>query len=235
MYIQKRKALASSSLQSFARRVVTRGKYIVLLKVSRAAQQLQESAAKAEAAKKQEALKANAVNKDIKPAQPANIQVREAPVLPSAGSSRSAISSQVNQERVPPRIPASGTSGSDPKQATKSVHDAALDQSVRSMMQSASSGQKNIPLAPMGKYGTLGSNGWVSMTDGVWLECELLDQSDTHLTLRLSSGVQTVDRRTTQFFLRNPENVEIIDDFLQLPYLDEPNILNSLVRMNYYP
>jgi hypothetical protein len=100
---------------------------------------------------------------------------------------------------------------------------------MRQMMQSGSTPAKQGPGAPIGKFGSLGSTGWVSTKDGVWQECELLDQSDTHLTLRLSNGVQTIDRRSCRFYLRNPDNVEAIDDFLKLPYLDEPNILNSLV------
>jgi hypothetical protein len=75
----------------------------------------------------------------------------------------------------------------------------------------------------------VGSRGWVSFRDSAWESCELLDQTDKHLSLKLDSGNKTIERAKCKFFLRNPDNVEAIDDFLLLPYLDEPNILHSLV------
>ena len=114
------------------------------------------------------------------------------------------------------------------------LNEAAVEESMRLMMQSGSTSTRQGSAVPIGRYGTLGSSGWVSTKNGVWQECELLEQTDAHLTLRLSSGVQTVERRACKFYLRNPDSVEAIDDFLRLPYLDEPNILNSLVRDYLY-
>ena len=80
---------------------------------------------------------------------------------------------------------------------------------------------------------SVGSRGWLSRKDGEWEPCDLIDQNDSQLRVQISGKVEVIEIRKCKFFLRNPENVEAIDDLLQLPYLDEPNILHSLVNAYY--
>lgn len=62
----------------------------------------------------------------------------------------------------------------------------------------------------------------------------MTNSSEQQLTLRLKSGeTQTHDRKKILFCYRNPSAVELEDDFLRLPNLDEPNILHSL-RVRYW-
>jgi len=78
------------------------------------------------------------------------------------------------------------------------------------------------------------NRGWVSFRDGLWEECTVEDASEQTLKLRLKDGsVKDCKRAGTNFHYRNPEAVEDADDFLNLPNLDEPNILHSL-RVRYW-
>jgi myosin heavy subunit len=83
-------------------------------------------------------------------------------------------------------------------------------------------------------YSSESSRGWVSFSDSVWEECDVLNSSASELSLRLKSGeVRNINRTQAQFCYRNPSAVEQADDFLSLPNLDEPNILHSL-RVRYW-
>ena len=238
-YAQRKSTRAAVRVQSYFRRIVTRAKYIVLLKVTRAraAAEIQEAQAKAEVARRKDAELAEAAKRQqLEKAQVAKNQEMDKPKMPKQQVS------EPRQEKIPSQQTAKQSLTAKVVNehkglASAAMHDsggnsAALEESMRLMMQShaPASGKQSLNSgAAIGRYGTLGSNGWVSTKDGLWLECELLDQNDSHLTLRLSNGVQTMERRACKFCVRNPDNVEAIDDFLKLPYLDEPNILNSLV------
>lgn len=86
----------------------------------------------------------------------------------------------------------------------------------------------------MALYSSESSRGWVSFRDGIWEECDVVSSGEADLTLRMKDrSVQTVKRSQVQFCYRNPSAVEAAEDFLTLPNLDEPNILNSL-RVRYW-
>ncbi len=76
---------------------------------------------------------------------------------------------------------------------------------------------------------SVGRRGWLSGRDGGWDPCTLLEQNDVQLKIELNGKIETVDASKAKFCLRNPDDMEAVDDFLQLPFLDEPNILQSLV------
>ena len=85
----------------------------------------------------------------------------------------------------------------------------------------------------MALYSAESNRGWVSFRDGEWDECDVINSTQTALTLRIGSEQRTVQRNQCQFAYRNPSAVEAADDFLTLPNLDEPNILHSL-RVRYW-
>ena len=85
----------------------------------------------------------------------------------------------------------------------------------------------------MALYTAESNRGWVSFKDAEWLECDVLDSTKTHLTLKLKEGTKVVARTECLFGYRNPSAVENAADFLTLPNLDEPNILHSL-RVRYW-
>ncbi len=74
-----------------------------------------------------------------------------------------------------------------------------------------------------------GRRGWLSRRDGVWEPCNLLEQNGTELKIELNEKIEIIDASNSKFCLRNPDDVEAVENFLQLPFLDEPNILQSLV------
>ena len=74
-----------------------------------------------------------------------------------------------------------------------------------------------------------GRRGWISRGGAGWEPCNLLEQNDNQLKIVLKGKIEIVDSSNSKFYLRNPDDVEAVDDFLQLPFLDEPNILQSLV------
>ena len=76
---------------------------------------------------------------------------------------------------------------------------------------------------------SIGRRGWLSRRDAGWEPCNLLEQSDTQLKVEIKGKIELVEASNSKFYLRNPDDVEAVDDFLQLPFLDEPNILQSLV------
>ncbi len=76
---------------------------------------------------------------------------------------------------------------------------------------------------------SFGRRGWFSRRDGGWEPCSLLEQNDTQLKIELNGKIEIVDASNSKFCFRNPDDVEAVDDFLLLPFLDEPNILQSLV------
>ena len=83
-------------------------------------------------------------------------------------------------------------------------------------------------------YSAESSRGWVSFSDGVWEECDVVNSSQTQLSLRMKDGsTRDINRSQALFCYRNPSAVESADDFLTLPNLDEPNILHSL-RVRYW-
>lgn len=83
-------------------------------------------------------------------------------------------------------------------------------------------------------YSSESSRGWVSFSDGIWEECDVVNSSSTQLSLRMKNGeVRSINRSQALFCYRNPSALESADDFLTLPNLDEPNILHSL-RVRYW-
>jgi myosin heavy subunit len=81
---------------------------------------------------------------------------------------------------------------------------------------------------------TEGNRGWVSFRDGLWEECTVVEAEEKQLKLKLKDGTsKTFKRADIGFHYRNPSAVEDLDDFLNLPNLDEPNILHS-VRVRYW-
>ena len=81
---------------------------------------------------------------------------------------------------------------------------------------------------------TEGNRGWVSFRDGLWEECTVVEAEETQLKLKLKDGsTKPFKRADIGFAYRNPSAVEDLDDFLNLPNLDEPNILHS-VRVRYW-
>ena len=90
----------------------------------------------------------------------------------------------------------------------------------------------------MALYSAESNRGWVSFKDKEWLECDLVDSTETHLTLKVKDvdgreETRKCSKKECLFAYRNPSAVEASSDFLTLPYLDEPNILNSL-RVRYW-
>ncbi len=90
----------------------------------------------------------------------------------------------------------------------------------------------------MSLYSVESNRGWISFKDKEWLECEVTSSDASSLTVKVkdSSGkedTKTFSRRDCQFAFRNPSSVEASTDFLTLPNLDEPNILQSL-RVRYW-
>jgi hypothetical protein len=73
-----------------------------------------------------------------------------------------------------------------------------------------------------------GRRGWL-WRDGGWVACDLLEQNEAQLKIKINDKIEIVDASNAKFCPRNPDDVEAVDDFLQLPFLDEPNILQSLV------
>ena len=83
-------------------------------------------------------------------------------------------------------------------------------------------------------YSAESSRGWVSFSDGLWEECDVVNSSASQLSLRMKDGqIRNVSRAQSLFHYRNPSALESADDFLSLPNLDEPNILHSL-RVRYW-
>mmetsp|Transcript_28296 Transcript_28296/g.65180 ORF Transcript_28296/g.65180 Transcript_28296/m.65180 type:complete len:1554 (+) Transcript_28296:189-4850(+) len=70
---------------------------------------------------------------------------------------------------------------------------------------------------------------WIANGPDEWVPCELVNLSETEIQVKTEDGgAHTFQCADVRMFTRNPPNMEGIDDLLQSPYLDEPNILYSL-------
>ena len=78
------------------------------------------------------------------------------------------------------------------------------------------------------------NRGWVMPPKAsVWEECVIKDSDVTSMTLIMANGtLEQFKRKDIKFCYRNPTALEGSEDFLNLPHLDEPNILHSL-RVRY--